>query len=96
MPPLRITISFTSKKTDNVSKIDTWIVKSEGNKPESLYKIAGYPEIYGDSYKWTLLYQANKELIDQNYQKYANIKKDSTDINPQDIIFPGQILKVPR
>lgn len=32
-------------------------------KNESLWDIAGKPEIYGDSTKWTLIYEANKDKI---------------------------------
>jgi len=32
-------------------------------KNESLWDIAGKPEIYGDSTKWNLIYEANKDII---------------------------------
>lgn len=46
---------------------------------DSLWKIAGYEKIYGDPYKWTVIYKANKEQI-----------KDPN------IIYPYQILDIPR
>jgi nucleoid-associated protein YgaU len=48
---------------------------------EFLAKIAGYPEVYGDPFKWTKIYQANKSgefLRDPN------------------LIYPEQILSIPR
>lgn len=37
----------------------TWTVQ----KGEYLYKIAGYPQIYGDPLKWPRIYRANRDLI---------------------------------
>jgi len=50
-------------------------------KGEFLAKIAGYPEVYGDPFKWTKIYQANKSgqfLSDPN------------------LIYPEQVLSIPR
>ncbi len=33
-------------------------------KGETLWDIAGYDEIYGDSAKWKLIYEANKDILD--------------------------------
>lgn len=40
-------------------KVDTYLVQPE----ENLWGIAGKPEIYNDSYKWLLLYHANRDQI---------------------------------
>ncbi|MBI5417688.1 LysM peptidoglycan-binding domain-containing protein [Candidatus Poribacteria bacterium] len=48
-------------------------------KGDSLWKIAGYEKIYGDPYKWPVIYKANKNQI-----------KDPN------IIYPYQILDIPR
>jgi hypothetical protein len=86
-----------SKSSSSPDKVDAWIVREvAGNGCESLYRIAGYPQVYGDSEKWLVLYKANKELIDKNYQIFIKNRQNGTDANPQDIIFPGQILKIPR
>jgi nucleoid-associated protein YgaU len=42
-----------------VEKTDTYLVQ----KDDSLWKIAGRPEVYGDSYRWLLLYHANRDQI---------------------------------
>jgi nucleoid-associated protein YgaU len=77
--------------------VDSWTVSSEeGKKRESLFKIAGYPQVYGDPYQWKKIYSANKELIDNNYKRYQKLQSADASINPQDVIFPGQVLKIPR
>ncbi len=48
-------------------------------KGDSLWKIAGYEKIYGDPFKWPVIYKANKNQI-----------KDPN------IIYPYQILEIPR
>jgi hypothetical protein len=77
--------------------VNSWTVSSvEGKKRESLFKIAGYPQVYGDPYQWKKIYSANKELIDNNYKRYQKLQNADATINPQDVIFPGQVLKIPR
>jgi DNA mismatch repair ATPase MutS len=79
------------------SLIESYTVSHErGKKRESLFKIAGYPQVYGDPYQWKKLYRANKELIDKNYERYKKLQNTDVSINPQDVIFPGQVLKIPR
>ncbi len=48
---------------------------------DCLWKIAGYDFVYNDPHKWPELYKANKSTF-----KYPD--------NP-DLIYPGQILKIP-
>ena len=31
---------------------------------ETLWKIAGYPHIYGDPYKWKRIYEANRDILE--------------------------------
>ena len=33
-------------------------------KGETLWKIAGYPHIYGDPYKWKRIYEANRDILE--------------------------------
>lgn len=54
---------------------NTWKVY----KGEYLWKIASYPEVYGNGTKWPLIYRANKDQI-----------KDP------DLIYPNQVLEIPR
>lgn len=77
--------------------VESYIVSNgRGKKRESLFRIAGYPQVYGDPYQWKKLYRANKELIDKNYERYKKLQNADVSINPQDVIFPGQVLKIPR
>lgn len=46
---------------------------------EDLAKIAGYWEIYGDQAQWPVIYEANRDQMED-----------------PDLIFPGQILRIPR
>jgi nucleoid-associated protein YgaU len=48
-------------------------------KGECLWRIAADPDVYGDPYQWTKIYDANKDLI-----------------SDPDLIYPEQVLKVPR
>lgn len=90
-------------KTDNDSVVaaavspwvDKYTVKAVYGRSETLLRIAGYPEIYGDSHKWYLIYDANKDLINRNYQKLKN-SGNTNYTQPQDVIFPGQVLIIPR
>ncbi len=44
---------------ENLKLPTTWTVQ----KGEYLYKISGYPQIYGDPLKWPRIYRANRDLI---------------------------------
>ena len=53
----------------------TWTVR----KGECLWWISGYDEIYNDPLKWPVIYEANRDQIE----------------NP-DLIYPDQVLRIPR
>ncbi len=59
----------------------TYVVRLIPQRRDCLWRIAEYPFVYNNPYKWPVLYQANK----------ATFKDPS---NP-DLIFPGQVLKIP-
>jgi nucleoid-associated protein YgaU len=67
----------------------------EGNH-ESLFKIAARDSVYGDPKKWILLYRSNQAAIDKQYQKYLKDNPNKKNVRPEDLIFPGQVLEVPR
>jgi len=50
-------------------------------KGDNLKKIAGRPEVYGDPFQWTKIYQANKS---------------GSFLNDPNVIYPEMILSVPR
>ena len=66
-----------------------------GNR-ETLFQIAGRDSIYGDPEKWKLLYRANQEKIDKQFQQYLKENPEKKYLHPEDLIFPGQVLEVPR
>ena len=61
---------------DDVELVDSVVVQ----QGDSLWKIASKPEVYGDPFKWDLLYNANKNIVRDN----------------GNLIFPEQVLSVPR
>jgi hypothetical protein len=63
---------------------------------ESLFQIAAKDSVYGDPEKWTLLYRSNKAKIDEQYQMYLKRNPGKKYLHPEDLIFPGQILAIPR
>jgi nucleoid-associated protein YgaU len=86
----------TTETTESFGLVNEWTVSFDGNKRESLFKIAGYTQVYGDPYQWRKIYNANKDLIDKNYERFQKYQKTDMSINPQDVLFPGQVLKIPR
>lgn len=56
-------------------------VKLNLARRDCLWRIAGFDFVYGDSFQWRRLYEANKETF--------------PDPNNPDLIIPGQILKIP-
>ncbi len=48
---------------------------------DCLWRIAEYPFVYNNPYKWTVLYEANKKTF--------------RDPNNPNLIFPGQVLEIP-
>ncbi len=92
--PEKITTDFQEKKQPKTNfSFDTYTVK---NSNETLFIIAGYEQIYGNSHQWYKIYKANKDLINENYQQYKDTAENAKIINPYDLIFPGQILRIPR
>lgn len=45
------------------SKAGRYLVRLDPRKRDCLWRIAGYPEIYGDPWMWKKLYEANRDLI---------------------------------
>jgi nucleoid-associated protein YgaU len=73
--------------------IDTWPEKKESGytvvKGDCLYKIAGKKEIYNNVKMWPVLWEANEKGVVSAPPKVSKTIK-----NPN-LIYPGQVLKVP-
>lgn len=69
------------------------VIKSDG-EPETLYKIA--ERVYGNPHRWPLIYKANKDVIDRNFQKSRRNPAMKSYSEASDLIFPGQVLVIPR
>ena len=48
---------------------------------DCFWRIAGYPFVYNDPWKWKTLYEANKSILE--------------DPNNADLIQPGQVFTIP-
>ncbi|MGE5670327.1 MAG: LysM peptidoglycan-binding domain-containing protein [Fibrobacterota bacterium] len=91
----------TDKLSTNSTKIKVTSVKSHtvrnaDGERETLFKIAGYKEIYGNSSKWYRIYLANKAQIDSNYRKNRVSGKQGMIVQSYDYLTPGQVLIIPR
>ena len=51
------------------------------SRRDCFWRIAEYPFVYGDPWKWRLLYEANKDMI--------------PDPNDPDLILPGMLITIP-
>lgn len=75
---------------------NSYTVRLIPERRDCLYRIAQYPEIYSDPTKWPTIYTANKPLIDKGYDRYVKRVQEPKYTRPQDLIFPGQVLDIPR
>jgi hypothetical protein len=75
----------------------SYTVKLVRDNRECLYRISGYDFVFGDPAKWPYLYRANQSIIDKGFRRYQNMKKDGARYSrAADLIYPGQVLDVPR
>jgi nucleoid-associated protein YgaU len=65
-----------------------------------LWKIAGYSDVYGDSYKWYSIYKDNQGKIDGNYDRYVAWTEaqgaEKLYDHPAQLIYAGWDLSIPR
>ena len=101
IPPLEQLLSQVREKAAlkaaTVSKsADTYTVRLIPGKRDCLFRIAAYDYVYNDPTKWPLLYRSNESIIRKHYKKYAKNASQSKYSRPEDLIFPGQVLDIPR
>lgn len=76
------------------SRMESYTVRRIDGRPESLSAIA--ERVYGDPGLWPRIFDANKTEITGNFAVYSRQGKMAAYKNPSDLIFPGQVLKIPR
>lgn len=76
--------------------VNTYTVRLVPEKRECLWRIAAYKDILNDPWKWPSIYRANKSDIDSKFQSYTSRTNDPKYQRPEDLIFPGQVLTIPR
>ncbi len=69
-------------------------VKEKPGDRETLSKMA--LRLYGDPKLWTKIYDANKTKIDSYFEKLKKRNPDFKYKEPQDLIFPGLDLTIPK
>jgi chromosome segregation ATPase len=78
-------------------KATSYTVKLVAENRECLYRISGYDFVFGDPAKWPYLYRANQSIIDKGFSRFKDRRGDSCKYSrAADLIFPGQVLDIPR
>jgi hypothetical protein len=78
-------------------KANSYTVKLVPQSRECLYRISGYDFVFGDPAKWPYLYRANQSIIDKRYNRLKASRGGSFKYaRAADLIFPGQVLDIPR
>lgn len=104
-------VSYLWDIRDKIAELDDLLARVRANLPDKpsnyevrlipdrrdcLYRISEYDFIYDDPSQWPTLYRANKTLIDNSYERYVRLVEESQYERPEDLIFPGQVLDIPR
>ena len=104
-------VSFLWRIRDQIRELDSLLEQVMANLPDKpmqytvrliperrdcLWRIAAYEEIYQDPVQWPTLYRANKGLIDAGYERYQRNVEEPKYSTAVDLLFPGQVLDVPR
>lgn len=74
----------------------SYTVKLVPENRESLSRIASYAFIYGSALKWPTLYRSNQSIIDKKYDRYSKRGSNPKYSRAADLIYPGQVLDIPR
>jgi len=104
-------VSYLWRIRDQIQDLESLLERVKANLPDKpsqytvrlipgrrdcLYRIAEYENIYSDPTEWPKLYRANKSIIDNAYDRYTRIVEEPKYNRAQDLIFPGQVLDIPR
>lgn len=96
---LTVTYDMVNSMEQNIKSIRSSIVvpyvtSYVVQKNDNLWKISGKDDIYADPFKWTDIYKANKETI-QNWQRKFNAELKEGQ-QEADLIYPDQEFTIPR
>jgi nucleoid-associated protein YgaU len=89
-------VEIITEKNETVYMSQNSLIHYNPSKGDCLYTIAQNPHVYGDASKWHIIYEANKSAIDDAYKEYTKRFGASKYIHPEDLLFPNQILKIPK
>jgi len=93
----RMQMASTETAKPASDKATSYTVKLSRENRECLYRISGYDIVFGDPAKWPYLYRANQSIIDKGYSRVKASKGASCKYaRAADLIFPGQVLDIPR
>jgi nucleoid-associated protein YgaU len=76
--------------------VNSYTVRLVPGKRECLYRIAAYDFIYNNAAKWPTLYRTNESIIKKKFDRYSKSASQPKYTHPEDLIFPGQVLDIPR
>jgi nucleoid-associated protein YgaU len=83
-------------RVESAAAASSYTVKLVPGNRESLSKIASYDFVYGSVTKWPMLYRSNQSIIDKKFKRYTRQNSNSKYSRAEDLIFPGQVLDIPR
>jgi nucleoid-associated protein YgaU len=83
-------------QSQSASAASSYTVKLVPGNRESLSKIAAYDFVYGNGTKWPTLYRSNQSIIDKRFQRYTKRNPKPKYSRAEDLIYPGQVLDIPR
>lgn len=104
-------VSYLYRVADQIRDVESLLERVKANLPDKpmtytvqlntyqrdcLWRIAGFEQIYADPTQWPVIYRANKSEIDRGYNRYVNAVEDPKYSRAEDLIFPGQVLDIPR
>jgi nucleoid-associated protein YgaU len=90
-PAGAVTATSSASSSDGSA---SYVVRQNGGNPETLFDIA--QQVYGNAYLWPRIYQANKNNIDKNFNRFRKSQGKTRITDPSDLIYPGQVLVIPR
>ena len=93
---IRSNVPMSGSQTSVTMSGTTYSVVENPEHRDCLWRIAENAGVYGDPAQWTRLYRANKTDMDRIFDRYVKKNPNSKYTRPEDLLFPGQVLDIPR